>query len=44
MYTAGELPIDNRLETVDYDLALETALRRMLDRTTRRSVSRVREN
>ena len=31
MYTVGELPIDNRLETVDYDLALETALRRMFD-------------
>jgi predicted transcriptional regulator len=31
MYTVGELPIDNRPETVDYDLALETALRRMFD-------------
>jgi predicted transcriptional regulator len=31
MYAVGELPIDNRPETVDYDLALETALRRMFD-------------
>jgi phenylalanyl-tRNA synthetase alpha subunit len=31
-YTVGELSIDDRLETADYDLALETALRRMFDR------------
>jgi predicted transcriptional regulator len=31
MYAVGELPIDNRPKTVDYDLALETALRRMFD-------------
>jgi len=31
MYTIAELPIDNRLQTVEYDLALESALRRMSD-------------
>ncbi|OYR68067.1 CBS domain-containing protein [Halorubrum ezzemoulense] len=31
MYTIADLPIDNRLRTVQYDLELETALRRMFE-------------
>ncbi|MEZ3163131.1 CBS domain-containing protein [Halorubrum sp. RMP-47] len=31
MYTIADLPIDNRLRTVRYDLALESALRRMFE-------------
>jgi CBS domain-containing protein len=31
VYTIGDLPIENRLETVDHDAALEEALRRMFD-------------
>jgi len=31
MYTVADLPIDNQLQTVEYDLGLETALRRMFE-------------
>lgn len=31
MYTVADLPVDNQLQTVEYDLELESALRRMFE-------------
>ena len=31
MYTIADLPVDNHLQTVEYDLELESALRQMFE-------------